>query len=124
MPAELPQELADRAERYLRQFDRGICTLDELENELLGAAHNYADSEYERANPGWAKEAIFDQAAWETGFDGQQDLVDQVDRNAAVTMPAEPGHALIVQAIAQREGYLSARRGSPRRNPFQLPKDP
>ena len=60
-------------------------------------------------------------AAWEAGFDGQQDLVDQVDhKGAALTMPAEPGHQLLVQAIAQREGFLTAQRGGLRRNPFQL----
>lgn len=94
MPAELPQELADRAERYLRQFDRGICTLDELENELLGAAHNYADGEYERANPGWAKEAIFDQAAWETVFEAKRQA------------QAEAG---AVYALALAETYEPAR---------------
>ena len=60
-------------------------------------------------------------AAWETGFDGQQNLVDQVDhKGAALTTPAEPGHQLLVQAIAQREGFLTAQRGGLRRNPFQL----
>ena len=72
-------------------------------------------------NPGAA--AVIPQmaAAWESGYDGKQDLVDQVDnRGAAITTPAEPGHQLVVQAIAQREGFLTAQRGGPRRNPFQL----
>ena len=75
-------------------------------------------------NPGAA--AVIPQmaSAWESGYDGTQDLVDQVDnKGAAITTPAEPGHQLVVQAIAQREGFLTAQRGGPRRNPFQLPKE-
>lgn len=81
----LPAELAKRAERNIAQFDRGLITLDELENELLGAAHEYAGQEYERAHPDWAKEAIFDREAWETGFEAKRQAEAQGGATYALT---------------------------------------
>lgn len=68
----LPAELAKQAERYLAQFDRGIITFDELENELIGAAHSLAGREFERSHPDWSKNVLFDRAAWETCFEAKR----------------------------------------------------
>lgn len=71
MPSDVPKELRRQAEKFLAQFDRGIITLDELENELIEASHGFAGREFERADPEWAKDALFDRTAWETGFEAK-----------------------------------------------------
>lgn len=69
MPSELPPELAKRVERLHAQFDRGLVTHSELQNELLEAVHRFAGQEYERTHPDWAKDALFDREIWETAFE-------------------------------------------------------
>jgi hypothetical protein len=58
----LPPELAKRVGRLLAQFDRGLVTHSELQNDLLEAVHRFAGQEYERTHPDWAKDALLDRA--------------------------------------------------------------
>lgn len=74
----LPPELATRVERLLAQFDRGLVTHSELQNELLEAVHGFAGQEYERTHPDWAKDALFDRTIWETEVEAKRQAEAEV----------------------------------------------
>jgi hypothetical protein len=86
VPTALPQDLVEQSERVLLQFERGILTRDELEAELLEAAHGLASREFERAHPGWAREEMFDGGAWTTGFVAKRQAEDEMGAAYALAL--------------------------------------
>lgn len=93
MPPELPPELAKRVERLHAQFDRGLVTHSELQNELLEAVHNFAGKEYERTHPEWAKDALFDRAIWETEFEAKRQAETEAGAAYALAVARSYEHA-------------------------------
>ncbi|MFT4263458.1 MAG: hypothetical protein QM572_08765 [Nocardioides sp.] len=69
MSLNVPPELAQRAERVFSQYDRGLLTVGELEQELFNAAHDFAAEEFQRDKPDRSTESLFDRESWETGFE-------------------------------------------------------
>lgn len=93
MPSELPPELAKRVERLHAQFDRGLVTHSELQNELLEAVHRFAGQEYERTHPDWAKDALFDREIWETEFEAKRQAEAEAGATYALAVARSYEHA-------------------------------
>lgn len=89
----LPLELARSVERLHAQFDRGLVTHSELQNELLEAVHRFARQEHERTHPDWAKDALFDRSMWETAFEATRQAEAEAGATYALAVARSYEHA-------------------------------
>lgn len=90
MPSDLPPELAIQADRLFAQFDRGLVTVDELENELVATVHDFAGEEFERGHLDWATGgALLDQIAWETRPEVKRQTEAEVGAEYALALAEE-----------------------------------